>query len=108
MIFGKKFLVIVILFYFLVLFQTSFLIRFDFFSGQLFHWLGNLAFIGVLLLNFFENPREKSGILAAAWAGFLLDIFSSQLIGFYILVLIGLAIFIKIIVKQYVRSFTFY
>lgn len=97
----KKFLIIVFSFYFLVLFQMSFLTRFSFVGAI------PVVFIIVLFLIFFESikPQEEGGlgIAAAVSAGFFLDIFSAQFIGSYILLLLGLAIFIKMIMRKYVQ-----
>lgn len=88
---------IIFFFYFLVLFQTSFLVHFNV-AG----FIPNFALLAVLFLTFFE-AKKNSAILAAVAAGFFLDILSSQFIGYNVLVLLGIAIFIKIIFKKYVR-----
>jgi len=93
----KKILIYFLFFYILALFQTSFLIHFNLFLGL------NLILISVILLNLFENLQQKSGILAAFIGGFFWDIFSENFIGFYILILLGVSIFIKFILKKYLR-----
>lgn len=135
----EGFLISVPFFYFLVLFQTSFLVHFSF-AG----FVPNLVLAVVLLLTFCEEglfrvflntppqsaglpnagiqsfwwgikPRQKvrdlcslprggnTAIWAAVWAGFFLDVFSCQFIGFHIFILLGLVFLIKTILKRYVR-----
>ncbi len=100
-----KFIKILIIFfslYFLVLLQTSFFVHFG--AAVL---IPNLIFIAVLFLSFFENilvsKQEFYSFWAAIAGGFFLDVFSSQFIGFHILILLGIVIFIKAIFKRYVR-----
>jgi len=94
----KKILVLVIFFYFLALFQTSFLAHFSIFG-----FVPNLIFIIVILWNFFEKPKKTLGIFSALIGGFFLDVFSSRPIGFYIFILGAMSLFIKLIIKRYVR-----
>lgn len=85
----KQVLLILIVFYFLALMQTSLFIP-------------NFILISVILVNVFEKPQKNTGILAGFIGGFFLDIFSSNLIGFYVLILLALSILIKIIFRKYV------
>ena len=94
----KKILISIIVFYFLVLIQTSFLVHFNILGI-----VPNLVLISVVLWNLFEKSKNYSGLYAALIGGFFLDIFSSRFIGFYVLILFTLAIFIKLIFKRYVR-----
>lgn len=94
----KKILISIILFYFLALLQTSFLVHF-----AISRIVPNLILILVILWNLFENPKNYFGIYAALIGGFFLDIFSNCFIGFNILILAGLAIFIKFVFRKYVR-----
>ena len=93
-----KILIAIILFYFLAILQTSFLAHFIFFGITI-----NLILISVIIWNFLENPNDHSGIFVALIGGFFLDIYSSGLICFNILILVSIAIFEKIILKKYVR-----
>lgn len=122
----KKILVIIILFYILVLFQTSFLVHFDIFSGKLISY--SLILVPIILISIFTpldskhltrlNNRKANltglasryDLIAAFSAGFFLDIFSGKFIGFHILILVGLVIFIKFILQKYVQMpiFKFY
>lgn len=98
----KKIFIFILFFYILVLLQTSFLIHFNIFlSGFL---GGSLILIAIFFINLFEKTEEKSGLFLAFFGGFLLDIFSENLFGFYILILMVIAIFIKFILKRYVRA----
>lgn len=94
----KKYLVLILFLYFLTLFQTSFLIHFNI-SGI----IPNLILISVILINFFESPSKNSGIFSAFIGGFFLDIFSENFFGFWTLILIIITLFIKFILKKYVR-----
>jgi len=82
----------------LVLIQTSFLVHFTIFNA-----VPNLVLISVIIWNFLEKRRNYFGVINGLIGGFFLDIFSGRLIGFYVLILAGLAIFIKLIFKRYVR-----
>lgn len=93
-----KILFIIILFYFLALLQSTFLVHFNI-SGMTL----NLVLIFVVIWNVFEKPKSFLGIFSAGMGGFFLDIFSHRPIGFNILILIGIAIFIKLIFKKYVQ-----
>lgn len=94
----KKILILVILLYFLALLQTSFLVHF-----RILGRVPNLILILVILWSIFEKPKKYYGITNALIGGFFLDIFSSRPIGFYILILLTLVIFLKIIIRKYVR-----
>lgn len=94
----RNFLIIILFFYILILFQISFLIHFN--VGGI---IPNLIVIGVIFWNLFESPQKKFGILSAIVGGFFLDIFSQRPIGFHIAFLMVLAIFLKFIFKKYVR-----
>ena len=92
----KKFIFLVIFFYFLILFQTSFLSRF-------FIFLPNLVLITIILINFFEEQKDNSGITAALVGGLFLDIFSEKFFGYYFLISFLICFFIKFVVKNYVQ-----
>ncbi len=91
----KRNILLIVGFYFLMLLQVSFL---PFFS--VFGTVPNLVFISAILLNIFEKPGKKTGILIAGFAGLLLDIYSSSPLGFYFGILIALSLLIKIVVKK--------
>lgn len=94
----KKILISIIVFYFLVLIQTSFLVHFTIFDA-----VPNIVLILVIVWNILEKRKNHLGVINALMGGFFLDIFSNRFIGFYILILVGLAILIKLIFKRYVR-----
>ncbi|GAG02385.1 unnamed protein product, partial [marine sediment metagenome] len=52
---------------------------------------------------FLEKEQGLTGLSCALIGGFFLDIFSSKFIGFNILILLGIAILIKLILKRHVR-----
>jgi rod shape-determining protein MreD len=93
----KKFLILILSFYILALFQTSFLVHFGFLDVL------NFILIATILINLFENPQKNLGITSAFIGGFFLDIFSENFLGFWILILLATSIFIKFILRKYVR-----
>jgi len=88
---------LVLFFYLLTLFQTSFFPHFP-----LGHFL-NFVLIIVVLINLFEAPKGKLGLFGAFFGGFFLDVFSENFIGFWILILLALAVFIKFILRKHVQ-----
>lgn len=96
----RKSLIWILILYILVLLQTSFFVHFN-----LFGIYPNFIIILVLFLNLIEKQKNifSFGFLNATIGGFLLDIFSSRPIGFYIIILAAASVFIKIILKNYVR-----
>lgn len=94
----KKAIVLIITFYILVLFQTSFLPHFNF-KG----FTPNLVVITIILLNFFEKPAGKIGLFPAIFSGFLLDIVSEGFFGFWIVIIVAVSVFIKYPVKRYIQ-----
>ena len=94
----KKILVLIILCYFLTLLQTSFLVHFNIWGMVL-----NFVLLLIIIWNFFEKEQGLTGLFCALIGGLFLDIFSSRFIGFNVLILLGVAIFIKLIIKRHVR-----
>jgi rod shape-determining protein MreD len=97
----KNALLLILAFYFLVLLQTSFLVHFNIYGT-----IPNFVIIFVILLNFFEKPEKKLGIVLGFLAGLFLDIFSSSFFGFYTLILSAISFFIKYVLKSYLRLWT--
>ncbi len=93
----KQIVLLILIFYFLTLLQSSFLVHFTLFWGML-----NFIFIAVILLNIFTSDI-KLGISAAVIAGFFLDIFSENFFGFWFLILLTLSCFIKFVLEKYVQ-----
>lgn len=95
---------IILFLYLLTLFQTSFFPHFQQFLPAP-HFGGGviLVIITVILINLFQNQKENLGFFSAFFGGFFLDIFSENFIGFWVLILLGTAFFIKYIFKKYVR-----
>jgi len=89
----KKFLILILFFYFMVLLQASFLFGFP------------LVVIAVVLVNiFYRRFSFEAGIISAFIGGFFLDIFSSGILGFWVLMLLILSFCLQIILKKYVRA----
>lgn len=93
----KKVLLALISFYLLALLQTSFLTHF-----RIWGIVPNFILISVILINILEKPQKNAGIIAGLLGGFFLDIFSSNPIGFYTLILLASAFLIKTIFRKYV------
>jgi hypothetical protein len=94
----KFFPVIIIALYFLALLQTSF-----FFSFGVFGILCNFVLFGVILLNLFEKTEGKAGIFGAIIGGFFLDMFSENFMGFYVIVALAVSLFLKYVLRKYVK-----
>ena len=93
----KRILILLAVFYLLALLQTSFFIHF-----KLWGVVPNFILISAILINVFEKPQKNTGVLAGFIGGFFLDIFSSNPIGFYALILLAASFLIKIIFRKYV------
>ena len=94
---GMKTILFFPILYTISLLQTSFLVHFNFFAVI----IPYITILIVLILNIFEKPDKKDGIYGAAILGFFWDIFSPDPIGFHLLFLVGLALLIKILLKNY-------
>ncbi len=94
-------LLLVLFFYLLILLQTSFLVPFTI------HGIApNFVIIAAVLINFFEKPEKKLGIIAGFFGGIFLDIFSGNFLGFYTVILLAASFFIKYILRSYIRAWT--
>jgi|SRR3989344_2491054 len=93
-----KFVVFILIFYFLALFQTSFLPYFGFLGI-----FSNLIFILIILMNLFEKSAKRSGFVIALIGGLFMDIFSSGFFGFYTLLSLSIPLFIKFVLRKYVK-----
>lgn len=99
----KNLLLLTLFFYILALFQISFFVHFG-----IFKIIPNLIFIFIIIINLFEKPQNFFGFFSAFIGGFFLDVFSEGFVGidffgFYILISMAIAIFIKFVLKKYVR-----
>lgn len=94
----KKILIPIVIFYFLVLIQTSFLVHF-----RILGIIPNLSLILIIFWNLIEKTKSYFGLYNAFLAGFFLDVFSQRPFGFYILILLTLAIFLKFAIRKYVQ-----
>ncbi len=93
----KKLIILILGFYFLTLFQISFFPHF-FLTNSL-----NFILILVVLINLFEPRKEKLGLFSAFFGGFFLDIFSENFFGFWVLIFLAIAVFLKFILRKYVQ-----
>ena len=92
----KKLLFFTFLFYFLILLQESFFIHF-------FPYLPNIVLVIICLINLFEERKDSFGIYLSLIGGFFLDVFSESFFGFYVITLLLISFFIKIVLKNYVQ-----
>lgn len=96
----KRIIFIFLFFFFLILLQASFLAHFSF-KGAVF----NIFLLTVILICLFSRERDFA-IASALIGGFYLDIFSlgkTGFFGFYTLVVLGLAFFIRLVIRKYVQ-----
>lgn len=97
-----KIIFLIIFFYFLTLLQVSFFIYFP-----LFRIIPNFIIISVILINIFEKPNGKLGIISAFLGGIYLDIFSidnyNLFFGFYTLISVIISLFIKFFLRKHVQ-----
>jgi rod shape-determining protein MreD len=91
-----KFFIFGFLFYFLYLFQMSFLPFLNIFQV-------NFLFFLVLLINIIEDPQKNNGLYCAFFAGIFSDLFSSYFFGLITFIFLLMAILIKYILLRYVR-----
>lgn len=94
----KNIILLLLFFYLLFIFQTSFLVHFP-----LKGYIINLLLIVTFLFNILEAPEKNKGVFAAGIVGFFWDIFSEKFIGYHVLILVILAFLIKTILVRYVR-----
>ncbi len=92
----KKYLISIIIVYFLIMLQRSFLTHF-------FNFCPNLVFIFIIFLNLLESRDNFFGIYFSLISGFLLDIFSVGIFGYYLFLFLLTSFFIKIVIKDYVQ-----
>ena len=92
----KKIIFGTLFFYAISLVQTSFF-------SHVIRFPVNFALLSVIIINLLEDRRENFGIYAAVLAGFFLDFFSARFFGYYILVSLALAFFIKLALKTNLR-----
>ena len=94
----KQLFSVFLLLYAFALLQMSFLIHF--FPAGL---VPNLIIFAVLCLSIFERSTSYASMVGSLFGGFLIDIFSGGVIGFWALVLFLISTFIKIVLEDYVR-----
>ncbi|MBI1971528.1 MAG: hypothetical protein HYS52_01615 [Candidatus Wildermuthbacteria bacterium] len=85
------------LFYLLVLFQVGFVSHFS-----LFGFIPNSILIAYILLVIFES-RFPFSFAGAFVAGFFLDLFSQNLLGISVVMLLALRALLKLAMQYYVR-----
>jgi len=96
----KKDLLLILLIYFLVLFQQSFLLHF-----AVYGMIPNLVLVLVFILNI---SGHKSGLALSFFAGLILDIYSGMPLGVSGLLFLIMAILIKKSLKFFQKLNIFY
>ncbi len=94
----KKIIIFSLMAYFLILFQTSFLVHFAFLR-----YLPSLAIVFILLLNILEKQSEKTGLIVSLIIGLLFDAFSAKPFGFYASIFLAFFLTIKFLLRKYIR-----
>ena len=94
-----KVFLLIPLFFFLALFQTSFLVH-----TPIFGVVPNLIIIVFLLFHFSKSLRSQLGLASAVTGGLFLDVFSGSPFGFWVVILIVASFVIEVIMDQYVRT----
>jgi hypothetical protein len=98
----KNIIFLIIIFYFLAIFQMSFLAHFRL-CGLNFNFL----LIVPVLLNLLEKSEGRIGLAAALTAGFFLDLSligeQTLFFGFYTLISLLLSLFVKMVIRNYVK-----
>jgi len=88
----KKILLLILLFYFLILLQTTLFFNLP------------LVIIAVILINiFYRKVGFDTAMVSAFVGGFFLDIFSSGLLGIWVLILMAVSFCLQLILQKYVR-----
>ena len=94
----KKILISIIIIYFLTLLETSFFVHFN-----IFRWIPNVILLYVIIFNIIESPKKYGGVYISIVAGFFVDIFSSNFIGYSIIIFLATSLLLKLIFNRYVR-----
>ncbi|HEC21123.1 MAG TPA: rod shape-determining protein MreD [Candidatus Peregrinibacteria bacterium] len=94
----KKVLISIIVYFLFCLLQTSFFPHF----GSIGNYL-NLILITTIALNLLEKREEMFGLINAVIGGFLLDVFSNNIFGLNLAILLLISLFIKLFIKRYVE-----
>ncbi|MEA3453097.1 MAG: hypothetical protein U9Q96_02045 [Patescibacteria group bacterium] len=81
-----------ILFYFLALVQTSFLVHYEIRGSLL-----NIVFLLIILFNFFDENENKLGLVVGITGGFYLDVFCSSYPGLFTLLGIAIALLVRML-----------
>jgi len=85
---------IILLSFFLVQIQLSFLAGFSF---------NNLPLFFVIIFNLIEKENSCLGIFAAVFSGLTLDLYFSPFFGYFTLIFLCLSLFIKFVFLRYVK-----
>jgi len=86
--------------YLLILFQANYLVHFGILGSIL-----SFSLIISAFWNFFEKNKQilSYGLFLSVFSGAIADIYSDYYIGFNILIFVLAALFIKFILRKYVR-----
>ena len=82
--------------------QVSFAPHFSFLDDKWPEWI-NLIDAAVVMIALFEKRSHRLSWIAVIFGGSVIDLYSDGFFGFWIGILLAVVIFIKFIVKKYVR-----
>ncbi len=104
---SAKIVFIIFLLCLLALIQMGFLARLALIGGS---WLRyfNIIIVFVVIFSFFERRKENASFVAAVFGGVLLDFYSENFFGFWVLILLTIVFLIKFVLRKYVRVPTFW
>jgi hypothetical protein len=104
---SAKIVFIIFLLCLLALIQMGFLARLDLIGNS---WLRyfNIIIMFVVIFAFFERRKENASFTAAVFGGVLLDLYSENFFGFWVLILLTVVLLTKFVVRKYVRVPTFW
>jgi len=92
----KKGLFVILFFYLLLVFHTSFLANFKLSSS-----VPNLAIIFFIIL--ILTGKNNLAVILAFPAGLMMDIFTSRFLGFWVLILLSFIVITEYGVKKYIK-----
>lgn len=82
--------------------QVSFVPHFSFLDGKWPEWI-NLIDASVIMIALLEKRSHRLSWFAAIFGGAIIDLYSDGFFGLWIGILLVAVVFVKVVVKKYVR-----